>query len=424
MAEAFLQVVLDNLSSKWNSYSSDSLCSLWNLKILDLYRCQRLVALPKSMRYLKSLRHLCLENCMSLSEMPSKFSELTNLRTLSLFIVGQNRGNQLEELQRLNLGGKLEIHHLERVKNPMDAKKANIGKKKDLRYLSLIWEGNNGSRLMEDVDEKVLEELEPHPNVETLQIIGFNGRCFPSWRTNSTLKKVVEISIKGCQNCLRLPHLRELPQLKILRLANLGIEYIVEDDVQGGDVVSVDFPSLEQLNLYDLPNLRGFFKDQVMREVFPNLLDLRIERCPCFKFPPLLSFKMMHTLRCTSSALASVSKLVTLTFLEVKIDKNMTCIPIETLKSLTNLKKLEIDQTDEVCVRPEDGWLQYLNALETLYIVGWSELVELPEEIKHLKSLTRVGFYELPKMVCLPNALQHVSSLQNLVLSNLPQLDS
>ncbi|KAK6116767.1 hypothetical protein DH2020_049500 [Rehmannia glutinosa] len=422
----------------------ESLGSLWNLQILNLNYCRKLAALPKNTRYLKNLRHFFLEECTSLSEMPSKISDLTGLRTLSLFVVGHNRGNQLEELQCLNLGGKLEIRHLERVKNPMDAKKANLADKKKLCRLSLVWNHNDGSKLMEDVDEKVLEALEPHPNVETLEINGFNGRCFPAWRTNSTQKKLVKVSIEGCQNCLRLPYLRGLPHLKILRLKNMGIEYIVE----GGDALSIDFPSLEELELCYLPNLKGFFKDHVMREVSPNLRKIKLIECCSFKFPPLSSFKQMKRLKCSSSTWASLSNLNSLTELEVKIEKNMTCIPIEMLKSLTHLESLKLDLSDELCVLPEEGlralksltylrimysktltclpqgWLRHLSALEKLEIVDCQKLVELPEEIKHLKSLARVYLFGIPKMASLPKALQHVSSLKFLYLEHLSQLNS
>lgn len=164
-----------------------SLCSLWNLQMLNLDYCNRLVALPKNMRYLCNLQHLCLSHCTSLSEMPSQMRELTRLRTLSMFIVGANKGNQLEELGFLNLSGRLEIQHLERVKGQIEAKRANLADKLNLRDLILSWERNSLSKLGEDVDEMVLDALEPHPSLEELSINGFSGRRFPVWMTNSTL---------------------------------------------------------------------------------------------------------------------------------------------------------------------------------------------------------------------------------------------
>ncbi|KAL8536439.1 hypothetical protein ACS0TY_011883 [Phlomoides rotata] len=145
----------------------NSLCSLWNLKILNLIHCKDLVALPKNMRFLKNLRHLLLEGCDSLSVMPPRIGEMSCLKTLSLFIVGVSRGNKLEELQFLNLGGELKIRHMERVESYMDAKKANLALKKNLRGLKLVWERKSSvSRLREEIDEEVLEGLQPHPSLE------------------------------------------------------------------------------------------------------------------------------------------------------------------------------------------------------------------------------------------------------------------
>ncbi|KAL7137590.1 hypothetical protein ABFS83_10G103200 [Erythranthe nasuta] len=127
-----------NLSGTEIRTLPDSLCSLWNLHVLNLDECNKLEALPKKMGYLINLRHLYLENCQSLTEMPSKIGELTCLKTLSRFI---------------------------RVESAMDAKKANLAKKNNLRHLKLYWELYSKE---ENIDEEVLETLEPYPNLETL----------------------------------------------------------------------------------------------------------------------------------------------------------------------------------------------------------------------------------------------------------------
>ncbi|KAL7122682.1 hypothetical protein ACP275_01G058700 [Erythranthe tilingii] len=365
-----------NLSGTEISTLPDSICNLWNLQVLNLDDCSMLEALPKKMRYLINLRHLFLEGCGSLEEMPSKIGELTSLRTLSLFIVGRNRGNRLEELQCLKLGGMLTIRHLERVENPTDAKKANLAEKENLRHLYLEWEHENTtvskSSGEEDIerDEKVLEALEPHPHLETLDIKGFGGRHFPVWMSNSTPAKLVKIYIKSCDNCLHLPQLGELPHLKFLMLTNMArVEYILEDQ-SGNRLTSVQqFPSLEKLYLTTLPKMKGLLKEQVMMgsaKAFPNLKELNIKDC-------------------NSLFMASLSK---------------RCLP--------------------------EGWLRHLTSLEELVIRSCRELVELPEEgIKHLHSLKRVFLYDLPKMVCVPKALNHLSSsLQSLRLCKLEELSS
>ncbi|KAL7122720.1 hypothetical protein ACP275_01G061300 [Erythranthe tilingii] len=391
------------------------------------------------MRYLINLRHLFLEDCESLMEMPSKIGELTSLRTLSVFIVGRNRGNRLEKLQCLKLGGKLRIRHLEKVENPMDAKKANLAEKGNLLHLYLEWEPENTASKSigeEDIerDEKVLEAIEPHPNLEKLEIKRFRGRHFRM--SNSTLAKLVEIYIKGCDNCLHLPQvLGKLPHLKSLRLTDMArVEYIIEDQ-SGNRLTSVQqFPSLETLYLTTLPKMKGLLKEQVTMgsaKAFPNLKKLNIQDC-------------------NSLIVASLSKvdLNALTDLYVDFKENMTtCTTIETLQSLTNLKKLTIKKASDLpeqglralislthlrideCDTPRcfpEGWLRHLTSLEELEIWSCRELVELPEEgIKHLHSLKRVVLYDLPKMVCVPKALNHLSSsLQILRLSCLPELSS
>ncbi|XP_047954415.1 disease resistance protein RGA2-like [Salvia hispanica] len=121
----------------------NSLCTLWNLQILYLDYCDRLVALPKKFTSLRNLQHLGLHGCNSLCEMPSKMRELNGLKTLSMFVVGLKRDNKLEELECLNISGRLQIRHLERVKDNIDAKKSKIAEKNNLRDLCLSWERND-----------------------------------------------------------------------------------------------------------------------------------------------------------------------------------------------------------------------------------------------------------------------------------------
>ncbi|KAL7137587.1 hypothetical protein ABFS83_10G103000 [Erythranthe nasuta] len=435
-----------NLSGTEIRILPDSICSLWNLQVLNLDYCRELEALPKKMRCLINLRHLFLEGCESLKEMPSKIGELTSLRTLSVFIVGRNRGNRLEELQCLKLGGNLRIKHLERVENPTDAKKANLAEKKNIRHLYLKWEHENTTASKssgeEDIerDEKVLEALEPHPSLEKLEIKRFRGRHFPVWMSNSTLAKLVEIYIKGCDNCLHLPQvLGELPHLKSLNLRNLArAEYIIEDQ-SGNRLTSVQqFPSLEKLYLTTLPKMKGLLKEQVMigstSKAFPNLKVLNIRDCNLL----------------TTASLSKVY-LNALTTLSMDFKQNMTTFfSVEMLQSLTNLKKLTIEKASDDLSLPEqviralislthlrieecdtprclpEGWLRNLTSLEELEILRCRELVELPEEgIKNLHNLKTVILYDLPKMVCVPKALNHLpSSLQSLHLSKLLELSS
>ncbi|KAL8509120.1 hypothetical protein ACS0TY_016348 [Phlomoides rotata] len=237
-------------------------CCLCNLKILNLNKCKDLMSLPEKIRYMTNLRHIFLEGCVRLSHMPSGIKELASLKTLSLFIVGNKRSNQLDELEHLCLGGTLEIKHLERAQNN---KNANLVNKPILIDLKFHWDADNSTsvdltKMMDD--EKVLEALQPHPNLATLKIQGFRGRELALWMKN--MKNLTQIHLYGCRNCTRLPPFGDLPLLKIMKLANLeALEYIVEND---DNLLGVKFPSLEDLYLVWLPNLKGLVKEEEQGE--------------------------------------------------------------------------------------------------------------------------------------------------------------
>ncbi|KAK4485086.1 hypothetical protein RD792_007694 [Penstemon davidsonii] len=434
-----------NLSGNDIRSLPNAICSLWNLKILNLNYCRNLVSLPKDMKFMRNLRHLLLEYCSSLSEMPLNIGELVSLQTLSLFIVGHEKDNQLKELEFLNLGGKLVIKLLEKEKNIVDAKKAILAKKQNLRDLDLRWEVENSSKPGENVDDKVIEALQPHPNLEKLRVHGFKGNNFPLWMGNSTLENIVEIIIERCPNCLSFPQgFGELPHLKRLTLVELAVQYIIEDDTRDVNSLTPKFPRLEELHLLYLPNLKSLLKVEMV-EMFPNLQSLSIDGCPSLILPKLSSLKTLYAYRCSSVTLTSFAKLDNVTKLRMDIDESMTCVPQQTLENLTNLKlmtlvgpsehslpveglrglksvkELDIRRSKTLTYLPKE-WIQHLTALESLDISRCPEFVEFPEEIKYIQTLTKLRLKGLPKMMCLPNSLQHLLSLQSLSLQELPRL--
>ncbi|KAL1540407.1 putative disease resistance protein RGA4 [Salvia divinorum] len=134
----------------------------------------------------------------------------------------------------------------------MDAKKAKIVEKRNLRMLSLSWERNHASKLEEDVDEKVLEVLEPHSNLEYVCIQGFSGRHLPCWMTSSTLGK------------------------------ECGVEYIIEEEEKEEKVGSAHpWLSKEQGSNKSFPNLHILWTEHwLYRFPLPNLKELTVIGCP------------------------------------------------------------------------------------------------------------------------------------------------
>ncbi|KAL0396043.1 UNVERIFIED_CONTAM: putative disease resistance protein RGA1 [Sesamum calycinum] len=89
----------------------------------------------RGLKVMKNLYFVEIESFDSLLCTPPGLGDLTNLRELSIFIVGQDASHQIDQLKELNLGGSLSIGGLENVSNTKDAKKANLLTKNDLTSL-------------------------------------------------------------------------------------------------------------------------------------------------------------------------------------------------------------------------------------------------------------------------------------------------
>ncbi|XP_055820969.1 putative disease resistance protein RGA1 [Solanum dulcamara] len=347
-----------NLSYNMMRSLPKRLCKLQNLQTLDLRNCQSLSCLPKQTSKLGSLRNLLLDGC-SLTCMPPRIGSLTCLKTLDSFVVGRRKGSQLGELRNLNLYGSISIKHLERVKNDMDAKEANLSAKANLHSLSLSWDEPYG---YESEEVEVLEALKPHPNIlKSLKIRGFIGFRLPDWINHSVLENVVSITIDGCKNCSCLPAFGELPCLESLELrdGSVEVEYIEEDDVYSG---RIRFPSLRELSIINFFNLKGLVKKEG-EEQFPVLEEMTIADCPMFVFPTLSTVKKLNAIG-DATCLSSISNLSTLTSLCIGCNDKATSLPEEMFKSLINLEYLEIFDFKNLKELPTSLKNQYLYLIQ------------------------------------------------------------
>ncbi|XP_047978576.1 putative disease resistance protein RGA3 [Salvia hispanica] len=136
-----------------------------------LRACQELKNLPSTLKYMFNLRHL---HIYSYTKLPAEIGRLTSLQTLPHFIVGKEKGYQIEEVGSLkNLKGTLVIRNLEMVRDKEEALKANMFQKPNLFDLVFQWDKG---REDETNDESVLEGLQPHANLKKLEIVGFKGK--------------------------------------------------------------------------------------------------------------------------------------------------------------------------------------------------------------------------------------------------------
>ncbi|KAF2319209.1 hypothetical protein GH714_013970 [Hevea brasiliensis] len=133
----------------------ESITQLYSLQTLIFLWCRSLKEVPRNkICNLISLSHIEFDND---DHMPCKVGQITCLQTLSLFVVGPDRGGSIQELECLNqLGGELKITHLEEVRDKEEAKKSNLKGKKKLKALKFEWSDGRESNT---TDEQVLEGL-------------------------------------------------------------------------------------------------------------------------------------------------------------------------------------------------------------------------------------------------------------------------
>ena len=249
-----------------------SFIRLLNLQTIKLTGCGKLKELPRDIKKLVNLEHLEIDGCKSLTHMPCGLGQLTSLQTLQLFVVSKElavfpskRCGELAELNKLNnLRGELCIKNLAWVKDATsEAKATNLKEKQHLRELDLSWdwEDNDGVDVCDD--ENLLNGLEPHHTLKKLYVEGYRGVRFPTWLSTLTSIVKLKISVSMCQHLPPLYQLWSLQNLNLRRM--IGLEYISDQEIT--DEVSTSttsFPSLESLILWSFPNLKGWWRRDIV----------------------------------------------------------------------------------------------------------------------------------------------------------------
>ncbi|PWA71460.1 NB-ARC domains-containing protein [Artemisia annua] len=250
----------------------ESIIYLQNLQTLILERCRELCELPKGLRYMRNLQ--CLDTSSSshkLQHMPVGIKELTNLRRLSQFAVGRDKGARIGELGNMNLVGmrKLRLSGLENVGGLRDAESANLKDKIILKSLILHWLPD---RSEETNDSEVVEGLEPNSGLQELTIAFYMGRVLsPSWLFK--LVNLTSILFYLLDKCEQLPPLGKLPSLKRIQLYDMRSLKCLHDDDNGTSKDEILFPSLQELDIHACGSLVSLPNN------FPKLQSLNIKRC-------------------------------------------------------------------------------------------------------------------------------------------------
>ncbi|XP_058721750.1 putative disease resistance RPP13-like protein 1 [Vicia villosa] len=484
-------------------------CKLYYLQFLLLAGCKRFTELPKDMGKLIKLRHLDISNTAlrelpedvgklinlsildisntALREMPVQIAKLENLHTLSDFVVSKHNGGlNIADLGKLDLHGKLSISQLQNVNDPSEVDRANIKMKEQIDELALEWDC--GITFLDlQIQSVVLEKLQPSTSLKSLTIKGYAGISFPNWLGDSLFSNIVYLRISNCTDCLWLPPLGQLGNLKELVIEGMQSVETIGLEFYGSDSSSFQlFPSLETLQFEDMPVWEEWNLIVGTATEFPSLKSLSLSKCPklmvgniidkfssltelvlrecslleqsipsshhVFKqlmfplnplrhltidgFPSLISFptdglpktlKVLIISNCENLEFLTHDYLHNYTSLEeLKISYSCSSMISFTLGTLPVLKSLFI----EGCINlksiliAEDESEKSLSFLRSIKIWDCNELESFPPGELATPNLVYIALWKCEKLHSLPEAMNSLAGLQEMEIDNLPNLQS
>ncbi|KAL5720554.1 hypothetical protein ACHQM5_013218 [Ranunculus cassubicifolius] len=292
-----------NLSGTPITSLPNSICFLYQLQTLKLRGCVKLLGLPKDMRKLTNLHHLDVDVACLLLWIPPSLGDLTSLRTLPAFVVGKGNGCRITELKQMAmLSGDLDILRLENVSSSDEAKEAALDQKMLINKLTLQWTELQDGFIL-------LKTLQPHKNLEELEIVGYGGVKFPTWIGNPIFSSLSVLNLHDCARCKVLPPLGKLPLLRCLSVSGMRSVKRITGEFCGSKKVGgplkflslkkvtrpsrsdnkfTSFPQLRNLTLHRMQMLEKW--TGVEQGHFPSLLQLTISGCPKLTALPSVSF--------------------------------------------------------------------------------------------------------------------------------------
>uniref|UniRef100_A0A2N9FIE1 Uncharacterized protein n=1 Tax=Fagus sylvatica TaxID=28930 RepID=A0A2N9FIE1_FAGSY len=365
--------------------------------------------------------HVLRQRVMGVDKMPKKRSPTASSKHCG----------GLAELNKLDLRGRLEINNLAWVKDATsETKAANLKEKKHLTDLVLRWNPR-------DDDEISLNGLQPHQSLKYLSVGGYGGVRFSHWL--STLTNLAKLSVYDCKKCQHFPPLYQLPYLRELYISDmLGLEYMsdrnITDEISASLASSSTtfFPSLESLYLSDCPNLKGWWKRDIVDNSdvgtastcqqhislpsFPRLSRLIISNCCKLTCMPLFPY-LEKGLSLINASLKPLQQTMAMTMNTAETSS----LPSSSSLPLSKLKLLVLFEMQNVTTLP--AYLQHVTTLQYLRISKCPSFMTLPEWLGNLTSLQNLDIEECPNLTSLPEGMRHLSSLQSLRIINCPHLE-
>ncbi|KAF8037927.1 hypothetical protein BT93_B0697 [Corymbia citriodora subsp. variegata] len=428
----------------------NSIASLYKLQALILRGCQNLLELPQGITKLINLQFLDVRDTRSLKEMPLGISNLKVLIILSKFVVGLEKGSQLEELKNLpHLQGELFITELQKVEKVRNAIDANLHQKRGLTNLSLHWDENLEKLQNHEREAQVLDSLQPHINLENLNILNYAGAIFPSWLGGPSYSKIVSLCLRGCPNVISLPPLGQLPSLKELSLEGLhavgtiGSEFYGDkrpfsslttlklkemlawknwSPYVGGPKEEVSFSCLQHLIIRSCPSLIRTLPCQL-----DCLIKLEIRSCPHLNYSTnevcFPSLRELYLEDCNKEILKSLVNLTSLTILKIENLTELVCFDNVFMRCLVKLKELHIGRCDKLMYLWQDeNIMPNLTCLQELAIEScprFTSFVAGEGEIELLCNFERMELSNCTSLEKLPSKMH---TFRHLIIRRCPKI--
>ncbi|XBJ07063.1 hypothetical protein VPH35_012639 [Triticum aestivum] len=377
---------------------------LYNLQTLKLCKCISLGRLPEDMKYMENLRHLYTNGCSSLKCMPPGLGQLTSLQTLTYFVVSSSPGcSTIRELQDLNLGGDLELSHLQ-FATEVDAKACSLGNKEKLTHLSLKWGDDSSDELGHH--RNVLDALKPHAALEFLRIRSYRGTGFPAWVVSiNFLQHLTELQLDGCTMCEEFPQFGQFKSLEVLVLKRLNkLQSLCNHSS------SAIFPALKDLRLKKLEIFERWVATEGEELAFPQLENVKIKDCPKLAILPEAPKLKFITLREEKAQLS----------LSIFKSRYMSCLSGVGLSVSDDTEAAPVTELDQDCevslwnlrldgcnflfcstpLQPTVGVWKWFGQLVHLTIESCDMLIYWPEEeFRCLVSLNSLSINSCSKLV-------------------------
>nr|XP_017225562.1 PREDICTED: disease resistance protein TAO1-like [Daucus carota subsp. sativus] len=381
-------VVLDMPFSRFETLWK--IAKLSSLRHLNLEGCIYLKELPDSIGHLTGLYHLNLNDCVKLKRLPKPITQLTTLSCLNMS--GWSNLKQLPE----QLGELKGLKRLNASCTAIEQLPDSIAHLKKLGYLDLR-------------DCKNLRKLpEQFGNMEGLVYFNAGGSAIEQLQDSfSDLLNLVHLNLSGCSELKRLPEqLGKMQCLEFLDASHTAIKELPDSIGSLPRIKVLGLAKCEKLtyvpnSIRNLKSIGSLYlstcEDIVEIELIENVKDMNLQHLglSCnirLWLPIILSFSSLISLslrdKCGSPSPTkpfSFFQLSNLTFFTLT---NSTTHGSSFPELPLNLRSLQVESHASLEQVPD---LSYLKHLKDLYIVKCCSLQSLHKLPPHLSRLTVTG---------------------------------